>query len=37
MLSLYYHRLVGKIEEYEWRKYLMFDVNILDKVLGKIK
>ena len=37
MLSLYHHRLVGKIEEYEGGGYLMFDDNILDKVLGKIK
>ena len=37
MLSLYFHELVGKIEEYEGKKYLMIDDNILDKVLDKIK
>ena len=37
MLSLYFHELVGKIEEYEGKKYLMINDNILDKVLDKIK
>ena len=36
MLSLYYHELIGNIEEYEGKKYLMIDDNILDKVLEKI-
>ena len=39
MLSLYYHELMGKIEEHEQKKkkYLMVDDYILDQVLGKIK
>ena len=37
MLNLYYHDLVGKIEEYEGQKYLTINDNILDKVLDKIK
>ena len=37
MWSLYYHELIGKIEEYEAKKYLMTDDNILDQVLNKIK
>ena len=37
MLSLYYHELVGKIEEYEEKKYFMIDDNFLDKVLDKIE
>ena len=36
MLSLYYHELIGNIEEYEGKKYLMIHDNILDKVLEKI-
>ena len=35
MLSLHYHELMGKIEEYEGNKYLMVDEYILDKVLDK--
>ena len=37
MLSLHYHELIGKIEEYEEKEYLMVDDYILDKVLDKIK
>ena len=37
MLSLYYHKLVGKMEEYERKKYSMLGDNILNKVLDKIK
>ena len=37
MLSLYFHELIRKIEEYERKKHLMIDDNILDKVLDKIK
>ena len=37
MLNLYYHELMGKIEEYEWKRYLMVDDYTLDKVLDKIK
>ena len=36
MLSLYYHELMGKSEEYWGRKYLMVDY-IVDEVLDKIK
>ena len=37
MLSLYYHELMGKINEHEGKKYLMVDNWILHKVLNKIK
>ena len=37
MLSLYYQELIGKIEEHKGKHYLMVNVNILDKVLDKIK
>ena len=37
MLILYLHELMRKIEEYEGKKYLMIDDNILDKILDKIK
>ena len=37
MLSLYFHELMGKIEELEGKKYLMVDDYIVDKVLDKIK
>ena len=33
MLNLYYDELIGKIEEYEGKKYLVVDDNTLDKVL----
>ena len=33
MLNLYYHELMGKIEEHERKKYLMVDDYMLDKVL----
>ena len=38
VLSLLYHELMGKIEEYEGKKYLIIDDDcMLDKVLDKIK
>ena len=37
MLSLHYHGLIGKIKEYEGKKYLMVDDYMLDKALDKIK
>ena len=37
MLSLSYHELIGRIEEYEGKNYLMIDDYMLDKVLEKIK
>ena len=37
MLSLFYHELIGKIEECEGKKYLMTDNYMLDKVLDKIE
>ena len=37
MFSLYYHELMGKIKEYDGKKYFMVDDNILDKVSDKIK
>ena len=37
VLSLYYHKLIVKIEETEGKKYLMIDVYVLSKVLNKIK
>ena len=37
ILSLYYHELLGKIEEHEGKNYLMVDDYMLDKVLDKIK
>ena len=37
MLSLYYHELLGKIEEHEGKMYLMIDDYMLDKRLSKIK
>ena len=36
-MGLYYHELIGKIEEYEGKKYLMLNNSILNKVLDKIK
>ena len=35
MLNLYYDELIGKIEEYEEKKYSMVDNYTLDKVLDK--
>ena len=32
-----YHELMGKIKEYDGKKYFMVDDNILDKVSDKIK
>ena len=37
MLNLYYDELIGKIKEYEGKKYLVVDDNTLDKVLDQIK
>ena len=37
MLSLYYHELIGKIENMKARKYLMVGDYMLDKLLDKIK
>ena len=37
MLSLYYDKLIGKIEEYEGQKYLMVVDYTLNEVLVKIK
>ena len=37
MLYLYYYELIGKIEEYEGKKYLMVENYTQDKVLDKIK
>ena len=37
MLSLHYHELMEKIEEYEGKKYLMLGGYMLDKVLNAIK
>ena len=37
MLGLYYHELIGKIEEHEGKMYLMIDDYMLDKRLSKIK
>ena len=37
VLSLYYHKLIVKIEENEGKKYLMIDAYVLSKVLNKIK
>ena len=36
MLSLHYHKLMGKIEEREEKKYFMVNDYMLDKVLDKI-
>ena len=37
MLNLYYGKLIGKIEEYEGKNYLMVDDFTLDNVLHEIK
>ena len=37
MFSLYYDELIGTIEEYGGKKYLMVDDHTLGKVLNKIK
>ena len=37
MLSLYYDELIGTIEEYGGKKYLMVDDHTLGRVLNKIK
>ena len=37
MLSLYFDKLMGKIEEHERKKYLLVDDYMLNKVLDKIK
>ena len=36
-LSLYYKKVIGKIGDYEGKKYLMVDDYTLDQVLDKIK
>ena len=37
MLSLYFYKLMGKIEEHEGKKNLTVDKYMIDKVLQKIK
>ena len=37
MLNLYYDGLIGKIEEYEGKNFLMVNNYTLDKLLDKIK
>ena len=37
MLNLYYNELIGKIDDYGGKPYLMVDDYTLDKVLDKIK
>ena len=37
IIRLHYDELIGKIEEHEWKKYLMVPDYMLDKELGKIK
>ena len=37
MLYLYYDEIIGKIEEYEGKKYLMVGKYTLDKILDNIK
>ena len=37
MLGLHYYELMGKIEKHEWKKYLMVNDHMLNKVLDKIK
>ena len=37
MLCLHYHELIGKIEKYKGKKYLMTDDYTLDKLFDKIK
>ena len=37
MISLQYHELMGKIEEYEGKEYLLVDDYMLGKVLDKVK
>ena len=37
MLSLYYHNLMGEIEEYERRKHFIVNDYMLNKVWDKIK
>ena len=34
---MFYDELIGKVEEYEGKKYFMVDDYTLDKVLDKIK
>ena len=36
-LNLYYEKFIGRVEEYEGKKYLMVDDYALDKVWDKIK
>ena len=37
MLSLYYHQLMGKINEHVGKKYLMVDDYVIDKIIDRIK
>ena len=37
MLSIHYHKLIGKIKKHEGKKYLMVDNYTLNKALDKIK
>ena len=37
MLSLHYHKLIGKTKEHKRTKYLMVNNYILDKILDKAK
>ena len=37
MLNLHYHELIGKVEEYEGKKYLMVDDYTRNRLLDKIK
>ena len=37
MLNLYYHKVMGKIKEYEGKEYLIVGNYVLDKVLGRFK
>ena len=37
MLSLFYHKLIERIEEHERKKYLMVGDYMLDKALKKVK
>ena len=37
MLNLYYHKVMGKINEYEDKEYLIVGNYVLDKVLGRFK
>ena len=36
MMSLYYVELVGKVEEYDWNKYLITIGSVMNEVLDKV-